>query len=186
MGLNLSAKGAKSESDIGTGKPAAGRYLAMVKEVDETMEKKDQVIVDFEVLAGNVPDQRGRILTEYFSISDKALPRLTRLALCLGLLRPDEVADVSFAQGVGRVLFVEIEDHYYEKDGKKNETVRVSFSGMWSVGNPDVADLHQVPEIAATINRLRGGGGGAAGAAAPTSNPTPPQSDANKWAELLS
>jgi len=182
MGVNLSAKGAKTESDVGSGKPLAGRYLAMVKTVDETMEVKDQVIVDFEVLAGNVPDQKGRILTEYFSVSDKALPRLTRLAMCLGLLRPDEVADVSFTQGIGRVLFIEIEGHSYENKEKiKVETVRVSFSGMWSVGNPDVADLHQVPEIAATINRLRGGGS----AAATAPNPTPPTTDASKWAGLL-
>lgn len=190
MGVSLSAKGAKSESDIGSGKPLAGRYLAMIKTVDETFEKNDDVIIGFEVLAGTVPDQKGRILTEYFKTSDRAIPRLTRLAMCLGLLRPDEVADVAFTQGIGRVLFIDIGEHSYEnKEKVKVETVQLTFSGMWSVGNPDVADLHQVPEIAATINRLRGGGGGAAGAAVSAPNPTPqpfPQSDANKWAGLLS
>ncbi len=192
MGVSLSAKGAKSESDVAGGqKPVKGRYLAMVKAVDETMDKKDQVNVDFEVLAGNVPDQRGRILTEYFSVSEKALPRLTRLALCLNLLQPDQVADVSFAAGVGRVLFIEVEDHSYDKDGKKVETVRVSFGGMWSLGNPDVADLHKVPEIANMLNTLRGNQGGAGGAVAASTPPTQPTnsgaatSDKSKWGSLV-
>lgn len=183
MGINLSAKGAKSESDVAAGgKPVKGRYLAMVKAVDETMEKKDQVNVDFEVLAGNVPDQRGKILTEYFSVSEKALPRLTRLALCTGLLQPDEVKDVSFMAAIGRVLFIEVEDHKYDKDGKTVETVRVSFGGMWSVGNPDVADLLPVPEIAAKIAELRG----QQGQQSPTQTPpqTPP-TDKGKWGNLL-
>lgn len=182
MGISLSAKGVKSESDLGMSKPEKGRYLMMIKEVDETMEKKDQVIVDFEVLAGNVPGQKGRVLTEYYGVSDKALPRLTRLALCVGLLQPDEVKDVTFASGKGRVLFVEVEPHSYEKDGKKTDTVRVSFMGMWSVGNPDVADLLQVDEIAAKINELRSGN------ANPPSNPTPnnnPPTDKGKWGNLL-
>lgn len=186
MGINLSAKGAKSESDIaGGGKPVKGRYLMMIKAVDETMEKKDQVNVDFEVLAGNVPDQRGKILTEYFSVSERALPRLTRLALCTGLLQPDEVKDVSFMGAIGRVLFVEVEDHKYTKAGesKETETVRVSFGGMWSVGNPDVADLLQVPEIAAMINTLRGGQQSQQ-TAAPAA-PTPPATDKSKWGSLL-
>lgn len=189
MGVSLSAKGVKSESDVAAGqKPVKGRYLAMIKAVDETMEKKDQVNVDFEVLAGNVPDQRGRILTEYFSVTEKALPRLTRLALCTGLLQPDQVADVSFTAGVGRVLFIEVEDHSYKnKDDKQVESVRVSFGGMWSVGNPDVADLHQVPEIAAMLNVLRGQQGQQP---PPQSNPapstTPPASgDKGKWGGLL-
>lgn len=185
MGISLSAKGAKSESDIaGGGKPVKGRYLMLIKAVDETMDKKDQVNVDFEVLAGNVPDQRGKILTEYFSVSERALPRLTRLALCTGLLQPDEVKDVSFMAAVNRVLFVEVEDHKYTKNGesKETETVRVSFGGMWSVGNPDVADLHRVPEIAAKIAELRG----QQGQQPPTQTPpqTPP-TDKGKWGSLL-
>lgn len=184
MGLSLSAKGAKSESDIAGGqKPVKGRYLAMIKNVDETMEKKDQVNVDFEVLAGNVPDQRGKILTEYFACSEKALPRLTRLALCTGLLKPDEVADVSFMPAIGRVLFIEVEDHKYDNaKGEKVETVRVSFGGMWSVGNPDVADLHQVPEIAAMINQLRSG---QQAQQPPAQTPPAAGGDKSKWAGLL-
>ena len=188
MAVSLSAKGVQSESEVASGqKPVKGRYMAMISKVDETMERKDQVIVDFKVLAGNVPDQADRVITEYFSISEKALPRLTRLAMCAGLLKPDEVADVSFSSGLGRVLFIEVEDHEYEKDGKKNQTVRVSFGGMWSLGNPDVADLLKVPEIAAKIAQLR--------SSAPTQNSAPaanqtPQTQptgggANKWAGIV-
>ena len=183
-GLSLSAKGAKSESDVASGKPCKGRFLMMVKGVDETMEKKDDIIVDFEVLAGNVPDQKGKILTEYFKTTPKSICRLTRLALCVGLLQPGEEKDVSFMGAVGRVLFVEVEDHSYVKDGetKPTESVRVSFAGMWSVGNPDVADLHQVPEIAAKIAELRGQQSQQPPAQTP---PQTPQPDMNKWGKLL-
>lgn len=186
MAVSLSAKGVQSESEVAAGgKPSPGRYLVMVSKVDETMDKSDQIIIDFKVLAGNVPDQVDRVMTEYFSTSEKAISRLTRLAMCMGLLQPDQVADVAFSNGLGRVLFIEVENHTYEKDGKKKETVRVSFGGMWSVGNPDVADLHQVPEIAAKIAQLRSGN------PAPTSTPahTPPTQPtggaANKWAGIV-
>lgn len=183
MGLNLSAKGAKSESEIGSGKPAKGRYLAVVKSVNEEMDKDDKIVIDFETLAGTTPDQRGKILTEYFATSEKAIPRLTRLAMCTSLLKPDEVKDVSFMPAIGRYLFIEVEDHgYKDKNGKDVETVRVSFSGMWSIGNPDVADLLQVPEIAAMINVLRGQQTQAPSTPAPT---TAPANDANKWGSLL-
>lgn len=183
MALQLSARGAKTESDIGTGKPAKGRYLMMVKGVDETMEKKDQVVVDFEVLAGTTPDQRGKVLTEYFTVSPKAIPRLTRLAMCLGLLNANEEKDVSFSPAVGRCLFVEVEDHKYKKEGETEftESVRVAFSGMWSLGNPDVADLLQVPDIANMINTLRGG------SPQPTTPVVTPAAtgDKGKWGSIL-
>lgn len=183
MGISLSAKGAKSESDVGSSKPAAGRYLVMIKAVDETYEKDDKIHVDFQVLAGNVPEQRGKILTEYFSTSDKAIPRLIRLALCTALLQPGEVKDVSFMPAIGRVLFIEVEDNNYKnKNGEDVESVRVSFAGMWSVGNPDVADLHQVPEIAAKIAELRGQQGQQPPAQTP---PQTPPADKGKWGALL-
>lgn len=182
-GISLSATGVRSESEIGgVPRPTKGRFLFLVKTVDETFDKKDQVIVEFEVLAGNVPGQRGKVLPEYFSITEKAKPRLTRLALCTGLLQPGEEKDVFFAGAVNRVLFGEVEDHSYEKDGKMVETVRLAFMGMWSVGNPDVADLHQVPEIAAKIAELRGQQGQQPPAQTP---PQTPPADKGKWGALL-
>lgn len=187
MTLNLSAKGAKSENDIGTGKPSKGRYLAMLKTIDETMEKKDQVIIDFEILAGNVPDQRGKLLTEYFHVTDKALPRLTRLALCVGLLNPDEEKEISFMPGVGRVLVIDVEDHSYTKDGskEKTETVRVAYSGLYSLGNPDVAEFLKVPEVAATIAQLRSGQSSQTQASPTQQPPTSGGTDKGKWGGLL-
>lgn len=188
MGLQLSAKGATTESDVGSGKPLKGFYLVMIKDVDETFEKQvDKIIVDFECLAGTTPDQRGKVLTEYFATSEKAIPRLTRLAMCVGLLRPDEVADVEFIKGRGCVLFIEVEDNSYPDKTDKTkiiESVRVSFSGMWSIGNPDAAHLHQVPEIAAKIAELRGGQGGLSTPANPTPTPTG-GGDKSKWGALL-
>jgi len=187
MSLSLSAKGAKSENDIGTGKPSKGRHLAMIKTVNETMEKKDQVIIDFESLASSVPDQRGKVLTEYFAVSAKALPRLTRLALCVGLLNPDEEKDISFMPGVGRVLVIDVEDHKYKKEGdtEMTETVRLGFSGMYSLGNPDIAEFLKVPEVAAMIAQLRGGQPSQQ-QPTPTQQPTAaPTTDKGKWGGLL-
>lgn len=188
MGLSLSAKGAKSENDVGTGRPSKGRHLMMLKLVDETMDKKDQVIIDFESLASNVPDQRGKTITEYFHVTPKALPRLTRLALCIGLLQPDEEKDISFMPGVGRVLIVDVEDHKYKKEGdtEMTETVRVAYSGLYSLGNPDVAEFLNHPEVAAVIAQLRGGQP-PAGSAPTTPTQTPPSGggDKGKWGGLL-
>jgi hypothetical protein len=141
----MGAKDVKSEDDIsGFQRPLPGRYHAVVKHVDETFEKFDKVIVDFEVLAGTVPDQQGRELSEFFSCTEKAIPRLQRLALCLGLLTPGEPdKDVEFTEAVGRDLVIEVEENNYtdKKTGKEVNGVRVGYLGMWSTGNEAVADV---------------------------------------------
>jgi len=142
--VRMGAKDVRSEDDIsGFQRPLPGRYHVVVKNVDESFEKFDKVIVDFEVLAGTVPNQEGRELPEFFSCTDKAIPRLQRLALCLGLLTPGEPdRDVEFADAVGRDLVIEVEENNYkDRSGKEVNGVRVGYLGMWSTGNEAVADV---------------------------------------------
>ena len=142
--VRMGAKDVKSEDDIsGFQKPLPGRYHAVVKHVDESFEKFDKVLIDFEVLAGTVPGMEHRELTEFFACTDKAIPRLQRLALCLGLLTPGEPdRDVEFAEAVGRDLVIEVEENNYkDKSGKEVNGVRVGYLGMWSTGNKEVADV---------------------------------------------
>lgn len=150
----LGAKNVQSEDDIqGNARPLPGRYHAIVKEVDESMEKVDKIIVEFEVLAGTTPGQEGRVVTEYFAITEKAISRLTRLALVLGLLKPgEEERNVAFSESVGRDLVIEVEpNEYTNKDGKEVKTVRVTYLGFWSTGNEAVAD---VPKDAEAVDKV--------------------------------
>jgi hypothetical protein len=166
--VRMGAKDVKSEDDIsGFQRPLPGRYHVVVKHVDETFEKFDKVVVDFEVLAGTVPDQQGRELTEFFACTEKAIPRLQRLALCVGLLRPGEPdRDVEFTEAVGRDLVIEVEENNYkDKSGKEVYGVRVGYLGMWSIGNEAVAD---VPK-----GKLEDGGNGNQAATEPTTTPPP-------------
>jgi len=144
----MGAKQVQSEDDIqGNARPLPGRYHVIVKHADDSFEKFDKVIVEFEVLAGTTPGQEGRLITEFFATSEKALPRLQRLALCLGLLAPgEEEKEVEFAEAEGRQLVIEVEDNEYEKkdeDGNKKTVkgVRVGFLGMWSLNNKAVSDV---------------------------------------------
>lgn len=137
----LGAQGIKSEDDVaGFEKPKPGRYHVFVQDVEE--EKTNKVIVDFEILEGTVPDQKGRRVREYFATSEKALPRLQRLALVLGLLKPGAPeTDIVFTRGIRKQLVVEVEDNEYEKEGKTVKGVRIKYLGMWSLGNKEVADV---------------------------------------------
>lgn len=185
----LGATNVQSEDDIqGNARPLPGRYHAIVKEVDESMEKVDKIIVEFEVLAGTTPGQEGRVVTEYFAVTEKAIPRLQRLAVTLGLLKPGEDdRNVLFSDAIGRDLVIEVEpNEYTNKEGKEVKTVRVTYLGFWSTGNKAVAD---VPKYSAVDGGSCGNGwNGASGengsqpVAGPTTTQAPPAAD--KWAGL--
>lgn len=185
----LGAKNVQSEDDIqGNARPLPGRYHVIVKEVDESMEKVDKIIIEFEVLAGTTPGQEGRVVTEYFAITEKAISRLTRLALVLGLLKPgEEDRDVAFSESVGRDLVIEVEpNEYTNKDGKEVKTVRVTYLGFWSTGNEAVADVPKYSAVDGASGASGGngvsGGNGSQSIAGPTTTQAPPAAD--KWAGL--
>ena len=152
----LGATNVQSEDDIqGNARPLPGRYHAIVKEVDESMEKIDKIIVEFEVLAGTTPGQEGTVVTEYFAVTEKAIPRLKRLALSLGLLRPGEPErDINFSDAIGKDLVIEVEpNEYTNKAGKEVKTVRLTYLGFWSTGNEAVADVPKDTEAVGDVRQ---------------------------------
>jgi hypothetical protein len=122
--------------------PAPGRYHAVITNVDESLEKVDKVIVTFQVIAGNKEGQEGLEIAEFFPVKGKVINRLQRLALVTGLLKPDEEErEVEFSAAVGNDLIIEVEENEYEKDGQTKKNMRISYAGMWSVGNKEVKDV---------------------------------------------
>ena len=145
MNLVLGASGIHNEDDIkGNPRPLPGRYHVFIKDATQKeINGSDKIIIEFEVLAGTTPGQEGRDITEFFATTEKAIPRLQRLAIIVGLLKPGEPAKpIDFADGIDKQLVIEIEQNKYtNKDGKEIEGVRVGYLGFWSLGNPAVNDV---------------------------------------------
>jgi hypothetical protein len=142
--VRLNNKGKQTIDDFGANNPAPGLYHAYIKDVDESEERfPAKVVVEFEVLAGSTPGQAEKTHTEFFSLSEKALPRLQRLAMATGLIGPDEEKDVSFNDAVGKDCVVEVEEQMYE--GKKRS--RLTFMGIWNTDHPKVRDVPKGKEF---------------------------------------
>ena len=156
--MQLNTQGINSADDVGGNRPLPGRYHVIIQDVDETFQKDAKsIIVDFEVLAGTTPGQEGRRHREYFSVSEKAMPRLIRLAMVTQLIGPNEMREVAFSQARSRQLIIELGEDEYQ--GKKR--TKMSFAGMWEIGHADVKDVplnqealqfqaNQTPQAAAT------------------------------------
>lgn len=152
----MGAETVQSENDIqGSVRPLPGRYHVVVKEVEEKSAadlgknaKSDAYVVEFEVLAGTVPGQEGRTIQDKFFQSEKAMPRLQRFALCVGLLRPGEPARmVYFEEAVGRHLVIEVEEQKGSGENAGKTYSNVSYMGLWSTGNEEVADVPKYAPI---------------------------------------
>ena len=146
--VQLGAEGVQNETDIagGSDRPEPGRYVVAIHEVKECEpgQHSDKIIIEFRVLGGTVPGQNGRTFSEFFFLSEKALPRLQRLALAIGLLKPGEPPrDITFVHSVDSQLIVEVEHDTYTKDGVEKKSCGLSYMGMWSLNNPEVADVMQ-------------------------------------------
>jgi len=138
-----------------TGRPPAplpGRFHVAVSDAKEMHgEGKDPAMaVEFTVLKGTTPGQEGKIHTEFFTINDKQynVDRLSRLAMVLVLIGPNEDKDVDFGQAKGRQLIIEIKEEEKKKknsEGKWETTgeKRLCIPGMsyWPVDDKDVADV---------------------------------------------
>lgn len=141
--MRMNASNVKSIDDLGGNRPAPGKYHVALKHVDESLQGKNDstIVCEFEVLHGTVPGQEKKTHTEYFSISEKALVRLTRLAICLGLMQPGDDKDIRFKDALGGQLVIELEQHEYEKEGQKKSGSRITFMGMWPIDHADVRDV---------------------------------------------
>lgn len=175
--VSLGAKNVQSEDDVqGNQRPLPGRYHVSVKDLkcffksfdenskeekwnkcDETDDYCGKLSMTFEVLKGTTPGQEGREIEEAFYTSEKALPRLQRLAIVLGLLQPGEAErPVLFSDGIGRQLVIEVvENKYNDRSGKEVTGSRVSWMGLWSLNNKAVED---VPKDQEALKFAAGGG----------------------------
>lgn len=137
----LNSGNVKSESEIrGAMPPLPGRYHVVVVRVDESFEHSENIIFEFRVLAGTMPGQEQCIVAGFFKPDENGLPKLTRLALALGLLRPGEQKDVDFADAIGRQLIIGVEE-FTSKKGNKGASIANFGMDTWSLANPEVADV---------------------------------------------
>lgn len=150
----LNAENARSEDDFsGRQRPVPGRYHAVVNYAEEKGSKKKGtpgLEIEFQVLAGTPAGQAGKTIPLFLSYiggddskTKTCLDRVTRLALCVGVLKPGQVAEPDWSEAVGRELVIEVEEQDYtdEKTGQNRAGSQVAFMGFWSLGNAAVADV---------------------------------------------
>jgi hypothetical protein len=146
-----------SEKDLqpGNAKPVPGVYHCLV---DECKELDDRIEIKLCVLAGEPGTEKGKVFTERFSLygadDQKTLTctrRLTRLALCLGLITREEInqdKEVDFGFAVGRPIVCKMVPHEYtNKEGKEVKSSQLDFFGFWSVGDDDVKNVPKDPNF---------------------------------------
>ena len=157
----LNAQNAHSEDDFsGNARPVLGRYHAAVNHAEEKGSKKKgtpglecefQVICDGLSADGKTPTsgQSGRTIPLFLSYiggddakTTTCLNRVTRLAMCCGVLRAGEAKEPDWQDAIGRELVIEVEGQEYEdKDGNAKSGSQISFMGFWSLGNKEVANV---------------------------------------------
>lgn len=190
MALDIDAQDVQDETEVGQFKlPKPGRYHVVVKEVDESEETyQNKVVIEFEVKAGTVPDQEKRTIREFFATTPKALPRLKRLAIILGLLKGGEKKQINFVEGIGRQLVIDVEEHQYDdREGKKVDTVRIGFMGMYRPTDADVKGVPKDSDVFACWNedpakQTPVSVGGSQTKAA--TSPAEPAEDDDEWSDL--
>lgn len=153
--MKLGTKG-KDVHELGKGGDSVppGKYHVFIREVDDSFSKSDSnVIVEFEVLAGTIPDQRGRAKQCWFKYEatdpkDWQVDQLSRFFWAAGVLGDDEEKEIDPKEAVGRTLIVElVEEEWQKKDangnpyGPINKTVRVGRGCFWPVGDKEIDDV---------------------------------------------
>lgn len=157
----LNAQTARSEDDFsGNARPLPGRYHVAVNHAEEKGSKKKGtpgLELEFQVICDGLSSdgkattsgQGGRTIPLFLSYAGSddsktatCINRVTRLALCVGVLRPGEQKEPDWQEAIGRELVIEIESQEYEdQGGAKKSGSQVSFMGFWSLGNKEVANV---------------------------------------------
>lgn len=74
--------------------PMPGKYHTIIIRVEEDGGKKGEMIVDYEVLAGNVKDQEGKVFRDWFHKSAAAMGRIHQLAMACGMITAAQLKDM--------------------------------------------------------------------------------------------
>lgn len=136
-------------------RPNSGKYHVSVIRVEEEGGQRGEMLVDYEVLAGTTPKQEGMVHRDYFSKSAKALKRIHKFAIAVGMITADELDAMkerneyptyNFEEdAVGRQLCVELAEETYQG----RTSVKCGF-GMFRVDDPKV---DQWPKHQALLSR---------------------------------
>lgn len=157
MGLSIPLDDVNPEKLSGGDRPEAGNYHVLIVGADHYGGRNNEMLVDYEVLAGTTPGQEGKVHRDYYSKSEKAVGRILQLAVALGMTTVEELQrlkdagkepDLDFEKdGVGRQCCVAVENDEYE--GKTR--TKVNF-GIWHVDDSRAATI---PKHAAQLATFR-------------------------------
>ncbi len=169
--MKMSAAGVTDENEIqGPKRPVPGKYHVVVNAVDDTKEKLNATIVEYQVLAGTVPGQEGLTLQDnlwYEKDTGNSGQQHLRFAIATGLLQPDTEADIDLEDAIGRQVIIEVEKRK-GKDGKEYTNVAKYGLAIWRINNPEVVDVPRYnPATAPAANSA------APGTTAPATGPVP-------------
>jgi len=167
--MKASAKGYQSESDV-KGKPAPvdGHYHATISNVNDSRVRKDgsplnATIVEFEVLAGSVPGQEGKTVSQWYNLDDQGnetaeyCEKVSRLCMAAGILKPGEEKDVDAADLENCQVIIKVQN-YAKKTGGTGCGLADYGLGVWGVNHPDVASVPKNLEAIRLWNEDRGVG----------------------------
>ena len=119
-----------SETDIdkaveGWVKVAPGKCHALVQGFREYANKQGQHMVDFEIIAHHIDNERGKIHTELYSASAEWIGKLVPFAIAAKLVTLDQLKkskesgqniEIEWSDSVGRQVFIELEEWKDKKD----------------------------------------------------------------------
>lgn len=186
----------KSLDEVGgRERPLGGWFHVAIHHWDETMQKKDEVVVDYQILAGTTPGQEGKVQREYVSMkkfngddnTQNFENTIRRILVAAGVIGLNDALDRDVtAEVMGKQLVIEIEEREYDekKDGvptgKKKKASGVGNFGnaVYPIGAPEVAHvplnqnaLRLLGPVSAA-NAATAAAGAANGSARPAATPT--------------
>lgn len=166
---SLDATKAKSTSDVNNDKnaPLPGTYMVAIKEVELGTGKKGdksftQEIVKCQVAGGTTPGQAGcdiTIFLKHDELKDDYTSKHTRFALATQLMfigqKVDDPDFAFFESAVNRFMVVRTEE-FTGGDGKKGVGVGGYGYDMWSIADPEVADVlrHMDGHVPTILKRM--------------------------------
>lgn len=164
--MKLDAKNVTGTADVvGGAKPMAGRYLAIVTEVDDSRTKKDgtpgnSTVVSWEILGGTTPGQEGRKLTQYLHLNDSGeeTDKHLRFALATGILEPGKARDdIDLeSEGPNKLAVIEVAE-FPTKDGKKDRGIGDYGMAIWHLKDKDAEPVLKIKAVAAALKTALGG-----------------------------
>lgn len=143
-----------------------GRYHLIVVDCDEDgmrlggRNNKGEMVVEFECLAGSVPNQEGMRHRSYFTKSAAAAWKIMRLALAAGLITAEEVERhkqagtypmLEFERDLkGKQIFAELVENTNPNNGKVTARIK---GGMYFLASKQCANKTRWPRNEAMITK---------------------------------